>query len=63
MFRNLKKLRELKRLACSETETEYDDRGRELIRMTVKEDDDVLSPYAIGGEEILSAEASEFLDH
>ena len=61
MFRNLKKLRELKRLACSETE--YDDRDRELIRMTVKEDDDFLSPYAIGGEEILSAEASEFLDH
>ncbi len=62
MFRNLKKLRELKRLARSEAETEYDDRGRELIRMTVKEDDDFLSPYAIGGEEILSAEASEFLD-
>lgn len=62
MFRNLKKLRELKRLAKSETEIEYDGSGKEFIRMTVKEDDGFLSPYAIGGEEMLSAEAGEFLD-
>ena len=62
MFRNLKKLRELKRLAKSEAEVEYDENGRELICMTIKEDDGFLSPYAIGGEEVLSAEACEFFD-
>ena len=62
MFRNLKKLRELRRLARSEAEIEYDDGGKELVRMTVKNDDDFLSPFALRGEEMLSGEASEFLD-
>lgn len=62
MFENLKKLKEIKQRAKSAARPEYDADGRELIRMTVKNDDQFVSPYSIRGCSVLSEEVKGFLD-
>lgn len=62
MFGNIKKLREIKRDAKNAGEVEYDANGKEMIRLTVADDDAFLSPYALNGEAVISMEVSEVLD-
>lgn len=63
MFENIKKLREIKQNAKNAVNSEYDCEGREIINMTVKNDDGFLSPYGSDSGENLSYEVAEFLDN
>lgn len=62
MFENFRKFREVKQRARSAARPEYDSDGRELLRMTVKSDDEFVSPYSIRGYSVLSEEVNGFLD-
>ncbi len=63
MFDNIKKLREIRRDARNAAAVEYDAAGKEMIRMTVANDDGFLSPYALNSESVIASDVSEFLDY
>lgn len=63
MFKNIKKINEIKRSAKSSYTKEFDKEGREVIRMEVVDDSDFLSPYAHKEGIIISEGVADFLDN
>lgn len=63
MFQKEKKIKELKRNARQLQHKEYDNEGREVIRMQVRDDSNFLSMYSPKDEVVIASEVSDFLDH
>lgn len=63
MFQKEKKIKELKKNARQLQHKEYDNEGREVIRMQVRDDSNFLSMYSPKDEVVISSEVSDFLDH
>lgn len=62
MFKNLKTIRRIKKAALAARE-ETDENGRSIIRMSVKDDGDFLSPYSDSAESVISSDVADFLDN
>lgn len=62
MFRSLKKLCRLRAEARSSAEVRYDEEGRALLSMSVRDGVEFLSPYALSGRPDLNSEVADFLD-
>lgn len=63
MFEKEKKIKELKKHAHQLQNKEYDNEGREVIRMQVRDDSNFLSMYSPKNEVVISSEVSDFLDN
>ncbi|MEG2158472.1 MAG: hypothetical protein RRY18_01200, partial [Clostridia bacterium] len=62
MFENIKKLNELKKEAKNAERIITDKDGNQIIKMTVNDDSQFLSPY-YADESIVSSEVADFLEH
>ncbi len=62
MFKQLRKMKEMRADADKTLQHIYDGEGREVIDMHVSCDDDFLSPYTVGDKPYISGELAEFLD-
>lgn len=63
MFQKEKKIKELRKNARQLQHREYDNEGREVIRMQVRDDSNFLSMYSPKDEVVIASEVSDFLDH
>lgn len=62
MFENIKTIRRIKKAALAARE-ETDENGKVVIRMSVSDDGDFLSPYSDGKQGVISSEVADFLDN
>lgn len=62
MFRNIKEIRRIKTSALA-AKREIDENGKSVLKMTVKDDDEFLSPYSGDGQSVISSEAADFIDN
>lgn len=63
MFEKIKQIRKLSKKIEKETEPIYNENGKRVIKMTVKNDDGFLSPYSLKDKPILSSDTVDFLEH
>ena len=63
MFEKIKKLNKLSKKFEKLNEPEYNENGKLIIKINVKNDDGFLSPYTLKDTPILSSETVEFLEH
>jgi len=62
MFGFSSKLSRLRTEARSSDAVSYDEKGRGVIRMTVRDESEFLSPYALSGMPDLNSEVADFLE-
>ncbi len=62
-MKNTKRIKELRKIAHESYIREYDNDGRELIRMQVRNDDDFLSKYSPKDQILISNDVVEYLDN
>lgn len=63
MFDNIKTIMRVKKLALGAGKGETDENGKSVLRLTVRDDDNFLSPYSHGGQSVISSEVADFLDN
>lgn len=62
MFENIKAIRQIKKAALA-SRAETDGNGKSVIRMSVSDDGDFLSPYSNSEQSVISSEVASFLDN
>jgi len=63
MFDNIKTISRIKKAALSSDKAETDENGKYVLRMTVRDDENFLSPYSGDRQGVISAEVADFLDN
>ncbi|MGN1048597.1 MAG: hypothetical protein ACI4QZ_08315 [Eubacteriales bacterium] len=63
MYKKAKELRRLSKEIHRAKKAEFDEEGRQIVRIGVSDDSDFLSPFSAGENAVIAGDTAEFIEH